>query len=74
VILDSKTTPLENLRDCLLRSLLVLLTKKPRKNPKNKNNNICLGRFIKGIVEKFSSGIRNINKNNPHFILYKERT
>ena len=54
MILDSKIIPLEYRIDRLLRSLLVLSTKKPRNNPKNKNNTICLGRSIKGIEEKLN--------------------
>jgi len=48
VIFDSKIIPLENRREQLLIDLLVLLTKNPRNNPKNKSNIICLGRSTKG--------------------------
>jgi len=73
MIFDSKTNPLKNRREQLLIDLLVLLTKNPRNNPKNKSNIICLGRSTKGMALKFNNGIKNINKNNPHLILYKDR-
>lgn len=73
MILESKTIPPEYFNELLLKSLLVLLTKKPRNNPKNKKTTIYLGLIMKSKAREFSSGIRNINKNNPHLTLYKDK-
>ena len=72
-MLDSKIISPEYFNERLLRNLLVLFTKKPRNNPKNKKTIIYLGRIVKSKAREFSNGIKNINKNNPYLILYNDR-
>jgi len=71
-MLESKMVPPEYLRKGLLKYLLLLFTRKPRNSPKNKNSNICLGLGTKGTAWEFNSGIKKINKYNPHFNLYDD--